>query len=403
MPGLKNSGNCYQGVGRKHQLFDHVETLWAPKSTIGILVTVSKNSITPQPAFRRRSSIHPDCYLPEARMELVSPKLLNLLRCPLCKGRLDLAEEALFCAPCERVYPIVLGLPDLRIYEDPLIPLEDDYRKGEKVQAQAERLSFADLVRFYWSLPTYPYTPPELRERFIRHVLTDEVRIEGYRDKLGGGRSFLETGCGTAALTRVAQRDFPLAVGSDVAFRWLLIARRRLQEAGRPANLVCCCADYLPFDAEVFDSVASVSLLEHVAHAPAAVHEFARVTKPDGSIFVWTTNRFSLAPEPHVRVWGVGFLPRSWMPAYVKWRSGLVYEKKHLLSCFELRRFFRRESFTHLRFSLPAITSVDRQHLGAGERAASRIFTFLAKMPLLKSLLLIISPVIQVVARRRRK
>jgi ubiquinone/menaquinone biosynthesis C-methylase UbiE/uncharacterized protein YbaR (Trm112 family) len=367
--------------------------------------TALKKSVALSPklhAGRRLSSIRPDCYLPKARMELVSPELLRLLRCPLCKGRLDLAEEALHCAPCGRAYPIVLGLPDLRVHEDPLIPLEDDYRKGEKVQAQAERLGFADLVRFYWSLPTYPYTPPELRERFIRHVITDEVRVEGYQDKLVSGRSFLDAGCGTAALVRVAQRNFQLAVGCDVAFRWLLIARKRLQEAGQPVNLVCCCADYLPFDADVFDSVASVSLLEHVAEAPAVIHEFGRVAKTDGQIFVWTTNRFSLAPEPHVRVWGVGFLPRRWMPAYVKWRSGLAYEKKHLLSCFEIRRFFRKESFTQLRFSLPAITSVDRQHLGALERAAARLFTLFAKVPLLGSLLVVISPVIQVVARRRQ-
>jgi uncharacterized protein YbaR (Trm112 family) len=128
-------------------------------------------------------------YLPPARMEWVSPGLLRLLRCPLCKGRLDTVDDALYCRPCDRAYPIVLGLPDLRVYEDPLIPLKDDCRKGEKVQAQAEKLDFAGLVRYYWSLPTYPYTPPELCERFIRHVLTDEVRIEAYREQIGHGEA----------------------------------------------------------------------------------------------------------------------------------------------------------------------------------------------------------------------
>jgi ubiquinone/menaquinone biosynthesis C-methylase UbiE/uncharacterized protein YbaR (Trm112 family) len=341
-------------------------------------------------------------YLPPARTEWVSPGVLRLLRCPLCKGCLDTVDEALYCRPCDRTYPIVLGLPDLRVYEDPLIPLEDDYRKGEKVQAQAEKLDFAGLVRYYWSLPTYPYTPPELCERFIRHVLTDEIRIEAYRDQIGRGGAFLDVGSGTAALVKAAQSQFQLAVGCDVAFRWLLIARKRLQEAGLPANLVCCCADYLPFDAETFDSAASVSLLEHVADAQAAIRESARVTKRDGRIFVWTTNRFSLAPEPHVRVWGVGFLPRRWMPAYVKWRSGLAYEKKHLLPCFEIRRFFRKVGFGKLRFLLPTITAADWQHLGKLERIGARLFLLAGKIPLVRSLLLLISPVIQVVARRRQ-
>src|ERR1700724_1295310 len=118
--------------------------------------------------------------------------LLDILRCPVCKAVPLVRPEQLFCPPCRRAYPIVLGIPDLRVYEDPLIPLEDDYRKGEKIHAKAERLGFAELVRYYWSLPTYPPTPPDLRERFIRHVLTDEQRIEGYKDKIGHGGSFLE-------------------------------------------------------------------------------------------------------------------------------------------------------------------------------------------------------------------
>jgi ubiquinone/menaquinone biosynthesis C-methylase UbiE/uncharacterized protein YbaR (Trm112 family) len=332
----------------------------------------------------------------------VNPGLLRILRCPLCKGKLTARAERFACASCGKSYPIVLGIPDLRIYEDPLIPLEDDYRKGEKVQAQAERLSFAELVRFYWSLPTYPYTPLELRERFIRHVLTDETRIEGYQAQLGNGKAFLEVGCGTAALVKVMQPRFELAVGCDVAFRWILIARRRLQEAGLPANLVCCCADYLPFPDSLFDSVASVSLLEHVDDAPAAIREFSRVTKGDGRVFAWTTNRFSLAPEPHVRVWGVGFLPRRCMPAYVKWRSGLAYEKKHLLSCFEMRRFFRNEGLDRLEFTLPRITAADWENLRGMERLGARLFRFAAQIPFLKSLMVVVSPVIQVLARRKR-
>src|SRR6266852_2573819 len=115
--------------------------------------------------------------------------LLDVLRCPVCKAVPSLRPEELVCPHCRRAYPIVLGIPDLRVYEDPLIPLQDDYRKGEKIQAAAERLGFAELVRYYWSLPTYPPTPPDLSERFIRHVLSDEQRIKGDTDKIGRGGS----------------------------------------------------------------------------------------------------------------------------------------------------------------------------------------------------------------------
>jgi ubiquinone/menaquinone biosynthesis C-methylase UbiE/uncharacterized protein YbaR (Trm112 family) len=327
--------------------------------------------------------------------------LLDILRCPLCKRVPLLRSEEVVCPQCRRTYPIVLGIPDLRVYEDPLIPLLDDYRKGEKIQAEAEGLGFAELVRYYWSLPTYPPTPPDLSERFIRHVLTDEQRIEGYKDRIGRGESFLDVGCGAAALVKVAQESFRFTIGCDVAFRWLLIARKRLQEAGLQPNLVCCCADYLPFPDGLFDSIASVSLLEHVSEPAAAVGEMRRVAKPGGRIFVWTANRFSLAPEPHVRVWGVGFLPRRWMPAYVKWRRGMAYEKKRLLSCFELHRLLRRAGLGPIIFALPVITAADWESLGAWERAVARVYGWLAKIPLLRWPLIVVSPVIQAAAERR--
>lgn len=334
----------------------------------------------------------------DAQLPASNQTLLKLLRCPVCKAVLSVRPTELVCPPCRRAYPIVLGIPDLRVYEDPLIPLQDDYRKGEKIEAEAKRLGFAELVRYYWSLPTNPPTPPDLSERFIRHVLTDEQRIEGYRDKIGHGESFLEVGCGTAALVEAAQQSFRFAVGCDVAFRWLLIARKRLQEAGLQPNLVCCCADYLPFAEGFFDSVASVSLLEHLSEPAGAIGEMRRVTKPGGSIFVWTANRFSLAPEPHVRIWGIGFLPRRWMPAYVKWRRGMAYEKKRLLSSFELHRLLKGARLGPIRFALPVVTAADWANLGGLERAAAIVYRWLAKVPLFRWPLILVSPVIQAVA-----
>lgn len=330
----------------------------------------------------------------------VNAELLRMLRCPLCKGALSSTREALACGACRKSYPIVLGIPDLRVYEDPLISLDDDYRKGDKIQAQARTLGFADLVRFYWSLPTFPPTPPDLVARFTHHVLTDERRIEGYRHKLGRGERFLDVGCGTAALVKAAQRDFRIAVGCDVAFRWLLIARKRLEEAGLPVNLVCCCADFLPFPDGWFDAVASVSLLEHVPNAGGALDEFARVLRGNGRVFVWTANRFSLAPEPHVRVWGVGFLPRRWMSAYVRWRRGIVYEKKYLLSWFTLRRLLRRARFAGIEFSFPAATGPDWDALSGVERLGARLAIAMAGIRPVASLLMLVSPVLQAVARR---
>jgi ubiquinone/menaquinone biosynthesis C-methylase UbiE/uncharacterized protein YbaR (Trm112 family) len=329
--------------------------------------------------------------------------LLQWLRCPLCKGELTSGNAEYFCPPCQRRYPIVLGIPDLRVYSDPYISIEEDHRKGEQVQAQARALGFAELLRFYWENVSLPPTPVDLRERFIRHVLTDEERAEGFLAEIAPGNACLDVGCGAGALLKAARKKIGTVFGCDVAFRWLVIARKRLEEAGLPAHLICCCADHLPFPPQRFDLVTSVSLLEHVREPRAVIKECGRVAKEPGRLFLFTTNRFSLAPEPHVRIWGVGFLPRRWMPAYVKWRRGLSYDKQRLLSCFEVRRMLSEAQFHSKVFSLPRVTPADWANLGCFERLGARLFNSLGRVPLLRWPLLVVSPVIQVLATKRRR
>lgn len=321
------------------------------------------------------------------------------LRCPRCHATVERHGDEYRCGSDHR-FPVVLGIPDFRLYEDPLIPLADDYRKGEKLEAEASRRSFAELVEYYWTLPTYPPTPPDLSARFIHHVNSDVARIAGYASALGVGRAFLDVGCGAGALVQAMGGRFTTCVGADVGFRWLIVARRGLQELGMPANLICCGADALPFATNTFDTVSSVALLEHVPDASAVLAECARVAESSGRVFVWTSNRFSLAPEPHVRVWGVGFLPRRLMPAYVRWRRGLAYERKHLLSMWELARGLRRASLGRVRFLAPAIATVDLVHVGGAERLAARLWSFLRRVPLIRRVLLPWFPVLQVVATR---
>jgi ubiquinone/menaquinone biosynthesis C-methylase UbiE/uncharacterized protein YbaR (Trm112 family) len=318
--------------------------------------------------------------------------LLESLRCPVCIQALAHAGDTLTCESCSRRFPIVLGIPDLRLYEDPLIPKMDDYRKGEKLQRAAESMSFSELVAYYWTLPTYPPTPADLSARFVHHVLSDEGRIAGWEQVLGEGQTLLDVGCGAGVLVRVAHRRFKRVVGVDVGFRWLVVARRGLEEAGLEPNLVCACADYLPFADTSFDAVSSVALLEHVPDARAALGEFARVQKPAGRSVAWTSNRFSLAPEPHVRIWGVGFLPRRWMPPYVRWRRGLAYTGKTLLSRFELSRTAKRVGYARCEFRLPAVAAQDLEYARPAERLAARLYDAVRRIAWLRYPITVVFP-----------
>ena len=48
---------------------------------------------------------------------MLTQELLNLIRCPVCKGTLDYnqAKQTLRCAACPRTYPIRDGIPVLLV------------------------------------------------------------------------------------------------------------------------------------------------------------------------------------------------------------------------------------------------------------------------------------------------
>lgn len=49
----------------------------------------------------------------------VHPDLVDLVRCPKCRGRLSLraAEDGFECAACQLLYPICDGIPQLLVDE----------------------------------------------------------------------------------------------------------------------------------------------------------------------------------------------------------------------------------------------------------------------------------------------
>lgn len=45
---------------------------------------------------------------------IISPELLEILACPVCKGEVELkGKEELVCVKCGRRYPIVKGIPHM--------------------------------------------------------------------------------------------------------------------------------------------------------------------------------------------------------------------------------------------------------------------------------------------------
>ncbi len=99
----------------------------------------------------------------------------------------------------------------------------------------------------------------------------------------------LDIGCGAGFLTnRLAQEGYR-ATGIDLSLPSLEIAKKN-DETKRACYLEAS-ADALPFDADTFDVVSALDLLEHVENPEKVIQEASRVLKPGGLFFFHTFNR----------------------------------------------------------------------------------------------------------------
>ncbi|MBI5085892.1 MAG: methyltransferase domain-containing protein [Acidobacteria bacterium] len=270
------------------------------------------------------------------------------LVCPQCHAALDETAEAYSCAACTRTYPVVCGIPDFRLYPDPYIGLAEDREKGAKLWEQAQRLTFEQLLHHYYDITEED--PPDLASHWIPHSLAEPAIARSVLEAAGlmeAGAELLDIGCSTGGMVIAASRHAGRrATGVDVAFRWLVVGRRRLREAGVDARLICANAEALPFADACFDVITAQDALEHLNDPLRAVAEARRVSKP-GAPALWTTNnRYAPLPEPHLHLFGVGYLPRAWQPRYVSLRRGDLHPYSiRMRSAPELKRLFRAAGY----------------------------------------------------------
>jgi ubiquinone/menaquinone biosynthesis C-methylase UbiE len=246
-----------------------------------------------------------------------------------------------------------------------------------------------------------PGTPRALAERFTRHVLSAEQRVEEWvevveqEDSSAPDGLWLDVGCGTADLLAVVARRGRSVVGVDVAFRWLVAARRRLEQQGIHAVLVCANGEHLPFRDHSFARVFSLGTLEHCRDAARVVGEAGRVTVPGGVVRIRTVNRYTPLPEPHVNVWGVGFVPRRWADAYVQSRNGQRYLHHRPLSPRELARALRRAQLQDVRVQPAQMLADERARLPRILSWAAPVYEWARRMPALGRALAWAAPLIE--------
>jgi ubiquinone/menaquinone biosynthesis C-methylase UbiE len=107
----------------------------------------------------------------------------------------------------------------------------------------------------------------------------------------GPGELILDAGCGTGIFTLDLLSAGSRVVGLDISFP--MLRRAREKQEGHPFSPVWGDIPALPFRAETFDKVVSVTAIEFVEDGKRAVAEMFRVVKRGGIVVVASLNSLS--------------------------------------------------------------------------------------------------------------
>ncbi|MGH7539803.1 MAG: class I SAM-dependent methyltransferase [Gemmatimonadota bacterium] len=214
--------------------------------------------------------------------------------------------------------------------------------------------SFDELVQL--RIPHFSTTNERLRAHFAnyRFKMTERgrafydmahTRAEAAYGPLEHARA-LAIGCGVGASMIPMARDFGHTVGIDPSLPDLILAKKAAIDAGiiDRKTLIQGYVQRMPLPAGSIDYALAEDVLEHVMDLDRAMRDIGRVLRNRGVFIGNSVNRFNmLRPEPHVKLWFLGFLPRRWQAPYARWRRSFVgYDRgTKLPSYWELRGALR--------------------------------------------------------------
>lgn len=277
------------------------------------------------------------------------------LICPICRTKfVSISSDMFNCSACKRVFKTVAGIPDFRTLDPPYITREKEKERIDLLMTCFDRSSWEELVRFY-VYEVQDHATETLRRSDLEHRLRLRQRalerMRAYMDMLKKlGREFerdkivLDLGCGSGESMVGFLQSGHKTVGIDISYEELLLGKKLCFEEGFDSVLLLAGnAEALPFQHRTFDFIYSMDVIEHVKNQSKFVNESQRVLRNEGSMLFNSPNRFSLlAPEPHVSLWGMGFLPRVLMDPYCRLKGRGRYIGKRLLSYRELKKKVRK-------------------------------------------------------------
>ena len=281
--------------------------------------------------------------------------------CPRCHGGLTPIEsdDVLCCDACKWRWPLIAGIPDLRVSGDPFLTVEEDRNAAVRLTARSS-LSFAELLASYYE--GNDLVPASQARGIIRATLAARQRALSFLRHaerlvgidIGPAHRVLDIGAGTGPLAvELATRGADVwAV--DIGLRWIALARARAADACVSLNTLCAGIGNLPFRDASFDFVFGESVLELVQDQSGALRELHRVLRPGGQLVFSTPNRWSPGPDPHTGVPFTSWLPQGGVTAVARMR-GILPPTRTLLGRVGLRRLLRLAGFREVTIDPPEI------------------------------------------------
>ena len=308
--------------------------------------------------------------------------------CPSCHGDLQRNAANLHCAGCAATYPLVCGVPDLRLLAPTWIDFEKDRRRAEIVNEISEQKGVEHAI-----YDVFRNSRHFSHDKSLFRVKQVYAGMEKYNKQIDGwlrpamnSSPILDLGCGPGLLSIAAARRGMNVAGLDVSIEWLVVAKHLISANGGAPELAAGLAQALPIKSGSLGGFVSLDVIEHVGDQQGYVNEIRRVLAPDGCLAISTPNRFSLSPEPHVGVWGVGFLPVSLQAPWVKIAGGVNYEFTRLLSVNEAKRLFNSAGIFQIKFDFPPISDEEIEIFSGVKALLARLYNRIVRNDLLKKM-----------------
>ncbi len=327
-----------------------------------------------------------------------------LWRCLKCQGRLQArSSESVICQECDADYPAVDGIPDLRPRDTNSARYErDDFEAARKYAADLRDASVETVMAQLSGRQEVDDATQGMRVKQIMGAPPKfQHQFEGWLKPCVIDRGLLlDIGCGSGGLLAAAATHGILAAGIDASMTNLVAAKHMIEAHGGIARVACAYAESLPIDSSSLNAVTMYDAIEHVSSVRSTISEACRVLKPGGHIAISTPNRFSLTREPHVLVWGVGWLPRPLQEPYVRWRTGHPYDHTRLMGTWEMARELRHHHGIQFEFRIPPVPEEEIANFSPRRATLAHLYNRISAWSISRPVMLAVGPFYQVIARR---